>query len=111
MHQATPQFVSTQVPQATKFNLYLKTHEMKELAKVLQRVAGLPQKERAAWAREHAEIVQQAVDFFVQESNDTLAELSLDAEVLELSKELVVSLRDAVDMAQGILTPSSTKKS
>lgn len=111
MYQATPQFVSSQVPQATKFNLYLKTHEMRELARVLQKIAKLPKKERLAWAREHAEIVQSAVDFFVEESNATLSELSLDAEVMELSKELVVSLRDAVDMAQGILHTSNTKKS
>ncbi len=111
MYQATPQFVSSQVPQAGKFNLFLKTHEMNELAKVLQRVASLPKKEREVWAKEHASIVQHAVDFFVQESNETLSELSLDAEALELSKQLVISLRDAVDMAQGILSVSDTTKS
>ncbi len=111
MYQASPQFVSTQIPQASKFNLYLKTQEMKELARVLQYVSALPKRQRNAWAKEHATLIQQAVDFFVQESNATLAELSLDAEVIELSKELVTSLRDAVDMAQGILFTARTHKS
>lgn len=88
---------------SVKFSLYLKAHELREIAKVLENVLLLPEKQRKAWAKEHGEIINKAIDKLVQESNATLSELTFDEETLQLSKELIVSLRDTVDMIHGIL--------
>lgn len=88
---------------SVKFTLYLKAHELKELSKVLEGVLQLPEKKRQAWAKENGDFVNKALDSIVQESNATLSELSFDDETLQLSKDLIVSLRDTVDMFHGLL--------
>jgi hypothetical protein len=99
-------FLSSTPTNSVKFSLYLKTHELKEISKLLENVLLLPEKKRKAWAKEHGEIINRAIDTFVQESNTTLSELTFDEETLALSKELIISLRDTVDMIHGILFES-----
>lgn len=94
---------STAPASSIKFNLYLKARELKELSKVLENVLLLPEKKRKAWAKENSEFINKALDSLVQESNATLSELSFDDETLQLSKDLIVSLRDTVDMFHGLL--------
>lgn len=76
---------------------------MQELTKILERVLTLQEAERALWVAEHGEMLNTAIDTLVQDSNSTIATLSLDDETLELSKELVLKLRDTIEMMQGIL--------
>lgn len=103
MEDTVMTFLSNISTNSLKFNLYLKTHELKEVSKILESVALLPEKERKAWAEEHGEMLNRALDSFVQASNETLSDLTMDEETLQLSKELILSLRDTVDMAHGIL--------
>ena len=103
MDETSLKFISSVPTSSVKFTLYLKTHELREISKVLENVILLPEKERKAWAKEHGEIINKAMDSFVQESNATLSELTFDDETLALSKELIISLRDTVDMIHGIL--------
>ena len=96
-------FASDTPATSVKFTLYLKAHELKEISKVLEGVLKLPTKKRQAWAKEHGDFVNRALDSIVQESNATLSGLSFDDETLQFSKDLIVSLRDTVDMFHGLL--------
>lgn len=70
---------------------------------MLEQVLLFPQDQRNAWVEENGEMLSEAIDIFVQDSNLTLEEVTMDTETLELSKELVLSLRDTMDIIQGIL--------
>lgn len=86
-----------------KFNLYLKTRELKAIEEVVRQVLILPKQERLAWVDTNGDWLQDAFDAFIQDSNLTLEEVALDEETMELSKKLVVSLRDTMTMVNGIL--------
>ncbi len=86
-----------------KFVLYLKNKEVGEINKVLNRAMALPISEREVWKENYCEIINYALDLFVDDSNLVLNKLSLDDEVLELSHKLVLSLQDAVRSAEAIL--------
>ncbi len=103
MDEDTISLITHNQPSSVKFTLYLKAHELQEISKVLERVARMPERKRKAWAEEHGDFINRALDSIVQESNATLSDLSFDDETLQLSKDLIVSLRDTVDMFHGLL--------
>ncbi|NCQ65816.1 MAG: hypothetical protein COZ34_04125 [Candidatus Pacebacteria bacterium CG_4_10_14_3_um_filter_34_15] len=86
-----------------KFVLYLKNKEVNEINKVLDKVKLLPKKDQEIWKKNYGEIINNALDLFVDDSNLVLKKLSLDDEVLELSHKLVLSLQDAVKSAEDLL--------
>ncbi|MBU0974210.1 hypothetical protein KKD03_00725 [Patescibacteria group bacterium] len=86
-----------------KFVLYLKNKEVNEINRVFDKVKLLPKKEQEVWKDSYGEIINSALDLFVDDSNLVLNKISLDDEVLELSYKLVLSLQDAVKSAEAIL--------
>lgn len=90
--------------QSTKFNLYLKTHEVKQINSVLKNIMMMQRDQREEWILENGELVQSAFDTFIDDSNVVLENLNLDDETIELSQELVVSLRDTMQTVESILT-------
>ncbi len=98
------QFLSKSRTQSTKFNLFLKAREMKQVEEVLQGVMILPETERQQWVEENGEMMSAAFESFIEDSNQTLEEMNFDLESLELSKELVTALRDTTNIVQGILS-------
>ncbi len=86
-----------------KFRLFLKTREIQQVNSLLQHVLMMPGGDRAQWIDEYGDLVHQAFDALVDDSNAVLDDLPFDDEVLELSHTLVVSLRDALAMMEGIL--------
>lgn len=103
MDDISPQFLTKASTGSSKFDLFLKTHELKELGSVLERVMLLPKEQRSAWVEENGELIREAIEVFVRDSSLTLEEVTMDTETMELSKELVVSLRDTMNIVQGIL--------
>jgi hypothetical protein len=103
--------VTDTITSSTKFNLFLKTHQIKQVSDTLQHVMLLPKRKRQSWIREHGELVHQAFDNLVDDSNNLLDNLQLDEETLELSQELVVSLRDAMNLVENILYDQHQLKS
>ena len=89
---------------SAKFNLFLKTHEIQEIQKVLRHVMLMPAAERLAWVEENGEIIQAAFDTFIDDSNLVLDDMLHDDETLELSQELVISLKKALAAVDNILT-------
>jgi hypothetical protein len=86
-----------------KFILYLKNKEISEVINVLERVKGLSKVEQKLWKEDYGEIIDYALDLFVDDSNVVLDKLSLDEEVLDLSHKLVSSLQIAIKSAESIL--------
>lgn len=103
MDDISPKFFSKATTTSAKFNLYLKAHELKEVSRVLEEIMLLPPEKREDWVSENGDILSEAVEIFVQDSNLALEDVTMDSETLELSKELVLSLRDTMSIVQGIL--------
>lgn len=99
------------VTNPTKFNLYLKTHEINEIQKVLRHVMLMPPKNRVDWVTENGEIIQAAFDSFIDDSNNVLDDMSLDDEALELSHELIISLKNTLAIVESILGNEPTLES
>lgn len=86
-----------------KFRLFLKNREVQQIHSLLNHVTSLPSSQRSAWISEYGDLVNQAFDALVDDSNEVLDSLPFDDEVLELTHELVTSLRDALHLMEGIL--------
>ncbi len=91
------------IDSSPKFRLFLKNREIQEIKSVLSHVLHMPGTQRSEWIEEYGEFVNQAFDALVDDSNLVLDELPFDDEVLLLSHELVTSLRDALQLMEGIL--------
>jgi len=87
---------------SVRFDLYLKNRQLKELEVVLKRIVDMPDKEQQEWIEENADIIHQGFDNFVDDSNNVLQRVSFDSETLELSEDLVVSLRDVLNLVQSL---------
>jgi len=99
------------VTSSTKFNLFLKTHEIREIQKVLSHVMLLPPKRRVNWVEENGEIIQAAFDSFIDDSNMVLDDMMIDDEALELSQQLITSLKNALSIVENILSEDQTLQS
>lgn len=98
-------------PAAVKFNLFVKTHEIKQLDTSLRHVLLLPAKDRQIWLDEHEEFVNNLLDGFVNDSTLALDGLQLDTEALQLSIDFVTSLRDVMNTLRGILNDAHSLSS
>lgn len=96
---------------STKFNLFLKTHEIREIHKVLRHVMLLPPDQRVDWIEENGEIVQSAFDSFIDDSNLVLDDISIDDETIELSHQLITSLKSALSIVENILSENQILQS
>ncbi|NCN24161.1 MAG: hypothetical protein GW945_01570, partial [Candidatus Pacebacteria bacterium] len=65
-------------------------------------IVDMPDKEQQEWIEENADIIHQGFDNFVDDSNNVLQRVSFDSETLELSEDLVVSLRDVLNLVQSL---------
>ncbi|HYD34980.1 MAG TPA: hypothetical protein VD999_02840 [Vitreimonas sp.] len=94
-----------------KFDLYIKTREIKQIAESLQQVMLMSKKDRQAWVKEHEPFVNQLLDTFMEDASSALDGLYLDNEALKMSMDFVMNLRDAINTLQGILYERSNLKS
>ncbi len=83
-----------------KFSLFLKAREIKQITTVLERIMIMPTQERRKWFRDHGDMVQESFDTMIDDSNQLFDGIRLDDETLELSQDLLVSLREAVYMLE-----------
>lgn len=92
------------VDSSPKFRLFLKNREIQEVKQLLNHVLHMPGQQRSAWIEQYGDFVNQAFDALVDDSNFVLDELPYDEDTLEMSHELVTSLRDALQLMEGILS-------
>lgn len=93
-----------------KFSLFLKTREIKQLTKALEKIMVLPAHERRKWFREHGELIQTSFDNMIDDSNNLFEDIRLDDEMMELSQDLIVSLREAVYLLEHLTQDSQQLK-
>ena len=90
-------------PSNVQFDLYIKLREIKQAAAVLEQIGSLPTKERAVWAAQYGDMVHQAFEHFIDDSNSVLRDVSFDSSTMELSQDLIISLRDTLVAVQHIV--------
>lgn len=71
----------------------------------------LPPKRRVNWVEENGEIIQAAFDSFIDDSNMVLDDMMIDDEALELSQQLITSLKNALSIVENILSEDQTLQS
>lgn len=86
-----------------KFDLAMRTRELRELEAILRNAHDLEPQAKQAWIQENGELLSDAFDQFLAETNPTLENLAFDTEVLDLSKELVSTLRDTSELLDGLV--------
>ncbi len=98
----TALFVSGhEVSQKTK--LFLKVREIKGIKQVLSQVEMMSAVEREEWIEEYGDMINDAIDRFVSDSQFSLENIFTDDEVLYLSQELVTTLKETIQTVEGML--------
>lgn len=90
--------------QSLKFNLFLKNKEIAALRDMLEEVTKLSLNEQSAWVDDYGQVIENALDRFVEDSNSVFENLIFDDEILELSQEFVVTLREAIRLMDSIFS-------
>jgi hypothetical protein len=91
------------IDDTSKFELFLKTREIQQVSLALQNVTRLPKRQRELWLKENGAFLAEEFDIFINNSNMTFEGLSMDEETLNLSRDLVLSLKEALSTVQGML--------
>jgi len=107
---ATMDFSSTEEI-SKKFKLFLKVREIKGIQKILQEVTLLSSGEREEWIGTYGEMINNAIDTFVDDSNIGIENIFADDESLELSQELIMTLKDTILTVESILYNESQLES
>ena len=86
------------------FDLYLKSREGEGVKKVLKWIAGMEHAKREAWLDENADLLEEAFDVFVADSNKVLEYIPFDPEALHLSKKLIRSIQDSASLLEDVFS-------
>lgn len=103
LHSLSQAVMDDENNDSVKFNLFIKTNEIKQIIDSLQSVMLLPKKDREKWVTDHEEHVNRLLDTFMNDASLALDGLYLDNEALKLSMDYVTSLRDAMNTLHSIL--------
>ena len=88
---------------SSKFKLFLKVREIKGIQKILTEVEQLNLSKREEWIKEYGDLINNAIDAFVDDSGMMMEHVFADDEALALSQELVTTLKDTIETVEGIL--------
>src|SRR5690606_3269988 len=77
-----------------KFDIYVKIRELKQISEGLHRIHSLPKKEKETWLSDNESFMSEMMESVLQETMGTIDGIQLDSEALELSVELVSTMRD-----------------
>jgi len=88
---------------AVKFDMYIKLRELKQISQGFQRLNELPQTERVVWLTDHELFLSEMMETFLNDTLGTIDGVHLDTEALELSVELVTTMRDTMNMMRSIM--------
>ena len=81
-----------------KFQLYLKARQMRQAQVVFNNVKNMKPEQRKIWLKDNSELVEQAFDGFISESNQVLGQIGLDEESLKLSQTIVQGIKDSMNL-------------
>lgn len=94
-----------------KFRLFLKVREIKGIRQVLYDIEKMPLGAREEWIEEYGDMINAALDDFVDDSSFTFENIFSDDETLALSQELVLTLKETIQTVEGMLYPDSVLES
>lgn len=81
---------------AIKFELYLRSRELKEISFHLEKIILKNSEERKTWMEENRKVLESLLKVFADGSNLSLNGIDLDEETTKLSMEFAVNLRQTV---------------
>lgn len=87
-----------------KFDLYRKEKEIREISRILRNLSLKGTDEHREWLQENEELVSDLAEEFVDESLYKLDGAQLDSETLELSVQVMTSLRETLGLFQAIIS-------
>jgi hypothetical protein len=95
-------------PATKRFQLFVKVREIKELASLLQEVRLKSTAERQAWLEDNEPIIADLVNEFTDESLSRLQGIGTDRETVNLSVDLVTSLRQTLLLLDSLMIDTKT---
>lgn len=102
--KALDMFAEQDSGDSLKFDLYVKSREIKQIVSSLQNVALLPAEKRQTWVDDHESMIVELMDSFMDDSILAMDGLQLDEEGMNLSVELVSNMRDAMNIINSIFS-------
>lgn len=85
-----------------KFNLYLRSREVKQIALYLEKIMLKKKSERELFASENKAFIESLMKAFVEDSNLTLEGMQMDRESAQLSMQLATDLRKSVSLINAL---------
>ena len=101
--------VANTTPAGSKFQLFVKVREIKQLAKILQEVKLKNTSERQVWLEENESIIADMVDTFTDDSLSQLQGITADQETVKLSVDLVTGLRHSLLLLDSLMLETKSK--
>lgn len=89
----------------------MRTRELAQLETLLKQIYTYSSGERKAWVRENGDFLSLAFEQFISDASQTLQDLSLDDETLNLSRDLVMSLRETGELLDGLVAKGQRLRS
>ncbi|MCA9368939.1 MAG: hypothetical protein H6773_02425 [Pseudomonadales bacterium] len=94
-----------------KTQLFLKVREIKEIRRILSNVEAMSQLDQDQWVEEYGEMINDAIDSFIDDSQFSLEHAFADDEILALSQELLLTLKETIETVEGIMYAQSQLES
>lgn len=94
--------VEEKTQEQLKFDLYLRSRELQQIAAQLERILQKNSRERNNWLKENKRVLESLLKNFVDDSSINLQGLQLDKETAALSMDLAVNLRQTVAMINAL---------
>jgi len=85
-----------------KFNLYLRSREMKEIVINLERVMLKKKADRDLFVIENKTFIDSLMKTFVDDSNLTLEGMQMDQETVQMSMQLAMDLRKSISLINAL---------
>ena len=85
-----------------KFNLYLRSRELKQISFYLEKIMLYNASKKTAWLKENKKVLKSLLNAFAEDSSLSLDGVQLDKETAALSMELAVNLRQTVAMINAL---------
>jgi hypothetical protein len=104
----TNQTDASQERDAINFDMYVKIRELKQIGDGLRRIIALPEAEKKVWIKDNEAYLAEMMESVLHDTLGTIDGMQLDSEGLELSVQLVSTMRDTMDVMQSIMRRSRT---
>lgn len=93
---------------AVKFDMYVKIRELQQIRDGLRKVIALSEIDRKEWIINNETYLAEMMESVLHDTLGTIDGIQLDSEGLDLSVQLVSTMRDTMDVMQSIMRRSQT---